>query len=322
MAPSRNRKRRRAPQTPVEEAANPQRGGKAYSQDMRRHCIAQRDSGDFNLSETLPCPKTLRRWVDRRDDEGTILPYEPSGNSPSQVIAGYERLLLALYRLGYPEATADEVIAFLHEYGNTHRVYSRTDISRAEDDLGLSRKAASTTANEAFSPANLQRREVFWTSPPPAGVFGSNFNSLVDYDEFALDIVKGERNHGKAYLDIRVRKRGNYTRDTKYTVLICVTATGERWITIRQVAGTDSVTVADFFNSLVLPGLNAIQPPRTFNIMMDNLNSHHSPLVTNAIYFSGHQPLFRPPYRPQDAPIEFVINSIDLEVQGTSSSLL
>lgn len=44
--------------------------------------------------------------------------------------------------------------------------------------------------------------------------------------------------------------------------------------------------------------------PHTF--LWDNLRSHHSPLVTNAVYShpGGHRYIARPPYRPQDGPIE------------------
>ena len=49
---------------------------------------------------------------------------------------------------------------------------------------------------------------------------------------------------------------------------------------------------------------------------MDDLSAHHAPRVANAIYLAGHRPLFRPPYQPEDAPIEYIINKIDTKLRA------
>lgn len=43
---------------------------------------------------------------------------------------------------------------------------------------------------------------------------------------------------------------------------------------------------------------------------MDNLTSHHHPMVMHLIAYYGHQVVFRAPYRPVDGPIEYVFNTI------------
>ena len=55
--------------------------------------------------------------------------------------------LLVVYRLVYPKAEADEVIAFIAQHSRFPRLYSRSDISIAEKAVGLTRKRGSTTAD-------------------------------------------------------------------------------------------------------------------------------------------------------------------------------
>jgi transposase len=282
--------------------------------DLRSYFIARYEDGTYNPNEPFaPCANSIKNWINRRDTEGNFRPYEHSGNSPSDVLRGREALLVAVYRTGYPEATADEVLAFVaNEVGV---VYSRSQLTECENNLGLCRKASSTTANQAFTPINLLKRDVFWSSPLPTGVLGVPLFDLVDIDEFGIDVTRVNRHFGKAYFSVRVRLKGQYTRSTKLSVIVCVAATGDRWIRVRQVAGTSAAAFESFLTEEVLPGLTAMQPPRVMNILMDNLNSHHAPRVVNSIYFSGHRPMFRPPYRPQDAPIEYIINQIDTKLR-------
>ena len=49
--------------------------------------------------------------------------------------------------------------------------------------------------------------------------------------------------------------------------------------------------------------------------MWDNLNSHFSPETFTAIREAGHSIIPRPPYSPQDGPIEYVFNVIELQLR-------
>ncbi len=45
-------------------------------------------------------------------------------------------------------------------------------------------------------------------------------------------------------------------------------------------------------------------------IIHDNLTSHKSPEVYEAVRLRSHRVVCRPPYRPQDGPVEFAINQV------------
>jgi transposase len=43
-------------------------------------------------------------------------------------------------------------------------------------------------------------------------------------------------------------------------------------------------------------------------LIYDNLTSHKAPEVYEAVRECGHRVVCRPPYRPQDGPVEYAIN--------------
>lgn len=49
--------------------------------------------------------------------------------------------------------------------------------------------------------------------------------------------------------------------------------------------------------------------------MHDNLTSHKADEVVDAIYTRGHRVLCRVPYRPNEAPIEWVFDQLACEVR-------
>ena len=88
-----------------------------------------------------------------------------------------------LFRGAFPKATAaDEVAAFIFRNTLKHnpRVFSPSQITYAEDSIGLTRKRGSTSAIQAFSPENIMRRNMFWTMEYPFGVVGVPTMSLID----------------------------------------------------------------------------------------------------------------------------------------------
>jgi hypothetical protein len=63
-------------------------------------------------------------------------------------------------------------------------------------ELNMSRKAASTEAFQAFTPRNLLRAELFWSRPPPLGIFQVRHRLLIDVDECGLAIEQCNRSKG------------------------------------------------------------------------------------------------------------------------------
>jgi len=62
--------------------------------------------------------------------------------------------------------------------------YSPSQVSRAEDRLGLWLKVGSTTtSNQAHRPINKLKRQMYWNDPFPMGIYGENTDLIIDIDE-------------------------------------------------------------------------------------------------------------------------------------------
>ena len=64
------------------------------------------------------------------------------------------------------------------------------------------------------------------------------------------------------------------------------------------------------FIERILDELDNNVPNRSIVFIMDSLNSHTNPLITNAILNAGHRYVFRDPYWPVDGAVEYVFNAI------------
>ena len=74
-------------------------------------------------------------------------------------------------------------------------------------------------------------------------------------------------------------------------------------------------TTAEMFREFIFGLLQRLPryPSRVF--IWDNLSSHYDPEVALAIYEAGHCILPRPPYSPQDGPIEYVFNTVEVQLR-------
>ena len=62
----------------------------------------------------FPSASTERRHVVLHNNEGNIRPCKLTGNKRATVLRCHDLLLLALYRITFPKATAAEINAFLY----------------------------------------------------------------------------------------------------------------------------------------------------------------------------------------------------------------
>ena len=135
-----------------------------------------------------------------------------------QLCSGHDLLLLALYRITFPKATAAEINAFLYRanYGSlTFRFYSPSQISETEKWIGLTRKKGSTTAAyQALLPFNKHKRWAYWNLPYPYGIADIRRQDIIDLDECGVEVQSADRNMGKAYVGRRV----------KQIICVCVSA--------------------------------------------------------------------------------------------------
>ena len=291
---------------------HPSRGGtRGYPTWFRVHELQQHAQG----LPTVASAPSLHRWRNR------LNPHRMTGNKEAETLVGYDQFLLCLYSVAYPEASADEIAAFI--YRNGGNLYSRSAITTRFNELEITRKVSSTEAHQAYLPQNVFKAQVFWNHPPPLGVVGIPRSKLLDFDEAGFSLEKVNRKRGRATKGIRVRKRGHYTRDKKITVRVAISPgdpnlpahvygsieNPRRWLEVSHDAGT----TADDHSRLcetVMNDLDTSEPGNdTRFFLWDNLISHHSPIVFQTVY--GHQGprryqiIPRPPYQPKWAPVEY-----------------
>ena len=90
----------------------------------------------------------------------------------------------------------------------------------------MTRKCAATTAEQAFTPQNILRAQLHWTTPWPIGIVGANYKN--DSDEFGLWVEKANPLRGKAPRGIAVRQAGKYGHGDKFTCVISIMEDGRR----------------------------------------------------------------------------------------------
>ena len=292
-----------------EDEPPPSRGGRAYSQDFRRNALNQLNAG-VPVDQIGVSDRTLRRWRQRQEEQGTANAYERQGNHEMRRFGPGDIALLIHYRLTFPKAQADEIITYIANNSFQHSIYSRQDITLMEKRLGFTRKVGSSRAFQSLLAHNQMRRQLFWSQPPPVGVHGLDRNRLIDIDEGGFSITSSVRSHGKAYRCVRVVQSGSYTRTRPWNLILAIDAQGRCWHRLSR-ENTNQFVYRDFvqtiMNSLPPQGTPAFVA-RTF--MHDNLSAHLAATVTNAIVGGGHHVIPRPPYMPSDGPIEYAINQV------------
>ena len=146
-------------------------GSRGYSVEMRQSEIWSQDHG----IPTVASRRSIQRWNQR------LHPYLMTGNGEREVIVGMEQYHLVLFLMAWPEARLDKIIAYVANTG-TGRVYTRAQVSRRLEELGMTKKVGSTEVRQASLPINLFKREQFWSMPVPFGVNGCDRRRLLDID--------------------------------------------------------------------------------------------------------------------------------------------
>ena len=106
---------------------------------------------------------------------------------------------------------------------------------------------------------------------------------------------------------------GAYGREEKWTLRLAIRPGGVVAFELVRDAGT---TIADFVGLVDKANahLNLVAPNVPHTLMWDNLSSHLNAAVSNAAEGAGHRCIARPPYRPCDAPIEYVFNQVEQQL--------
>ena len=193
-----------------------------------------------------------------------------------RLCSGHDLLLLALYRITFPKATAAEINAFLYRanYGSmTFRFYSPSQISETEKWIGLTRKKGSTTAYQALLPVNKHKRWAYWNLPYPYGIADIRRQDIIDLDECGVEVQSADRNIGKADVGKRVKQTGPYQKSTKYNLLLAISGDGanpRRWRDTWTGEGTTGPRMIDFIQA-ILNDIGPGTPQRRYCFTLDNL---------------------------------------------------
>lgn len=281
---------------------------------------------DYEAGRPVPrsMVRSIQRWLQK--EALGIGPLRMTGNKGTYGLAGEYLLLLVMYKMVWPHAHYIECSAFLANESTNGEIFTEKEISKALVGLGYTQKVTSTIAYQAFTPRNLLRRELFFSRPYPVGIFGTPRRLLIDVDEFGVHRNDANRKRGSSLKGLYIRKPGHYDRgDFKLTIILAVepgnpaldgntpptVGSTERprvWAEISEEPGTTASAYRAFLEQKPLATYNAAVEQRT--IIHDNLTSHKSAQVYEAVRQSGHRVVPRPPYRPQDGPIEYAINQV------------
>ena len=269
-----------------------------------------------------PSERSLRRWREQDRTLGHYRPHERNGGREASVFVGEDIILLATFRCKYPHANCYELIAFIWNtwgrYQDPPRFYDPSQITRAEQNIGLSRKRAAKTARQANTPRVQNWRHNYWNCPLPLGIANVRACDMIDMDEAVVTANEATRKYGKGFLFERVRYYGPYAREGGSVRLIMGISgdaqLGYRWAEIEEQRG--GTTFLEFYNMVdrISLYLQQQQPGRLFVFLMDNLNVHHNPMISMLLLNRGHAVVYRPPYTPEDGPIEFVFNVLESEL--------
>ena len=280
------------------------------------------------MSELDGSPSSVCRWLIRPQ------PCRKTGGKQREKLVGKDLLLLSIFLFAYPDASADQMSAFV--WNNGGDMCAQQEISARMKDVGMSKKVSSTEACQAFLPVNVRKARRFWNCPPPLGVVGVEHRRLTDVDEMGISLEQTNTKHGHAHKSVRIQKPGHHTRSTKLTVTMAVEpgdpsspphvdgsiARPRIWIMVREVGGTNAVEFASFCNCVCAdleqhPAPGDLDLHRVF--LWDNLMSHHTPIVAQTVEGRPSQNVFqivpRPPCQPKFGPIECFFAELGVELE-------
>ena len=310
------------------------RGGNPYPPEVREQVLLMYQTGgieslqtphlnQLRLQRKFPHIDTCKRWIRLHEETGHVLPKRATGNSHSErEIHGQDLFNLALFRTIRPKATIDEVRAYIHNRNPTVRPYSPSQVYRAEQRLGLSRKVASTTSDQAYRPDVKRRRRRYWTQSYPNGINDQSTADMIDIDEARFKLESQNRNRGKVMRHRRCDARGKYKKgEPGVSLIMGVSGDSQDPFEFHQQFSEGGTNLWRFFCFMedFIEWLATNRPGQTFCFTMDNLNIHKDPIILDMIEAAGHRVVFRAPYWSCDGAIEYVFNTIHTMLQSADN---
>ena len=306
------------------------KGGNPYPPEVRNQVIEIHETGGLDALKTpelnhlrarglFPHLDTCKRWIRQHQQTGHVLPKRATGNHHSnREIQRDDLFNLALFRLVKPKATIDECRAYIHNRNPTVAPYSKSQVVRAEQSLGLWMKVASSTSDEAYRPDNVYKRERYWSRSFPRGVHDQDTDYMIDIDEALFKLESQDRKRGKVAKCRRCDARGKFKKGVPGVSLLMGISGDENdpfeFHRTYYEGGTNTWRFYCFMRDFI-EWLDTNRPGDSFCFTMDNLNIHKSPVILDLIDSSGHRVVFRAPYWSCDGAIEYVFNTIHTMLQ-------
>jgi hypothetical protein len=151
---------------------------------------------------------------------GRLSPHPRTGNCARMQIVGTDLINLVVFLFTHPDATIDEIAAYLYNEGGD--MYSSQQISRRLKELDITKKISSVEAYQAQAEAVQRRVYCFWNRAPPLGIFQVPRRMLIDAGEFGVTIERCNQKKGWGLKLFRVRKDGHYGHGEKLTILFAI----------------------------------------------------------------------------------------------------
>ena len=194
MAPTKNPKVRAPPSKVRKSVPHPSGGGSCgYPLSERQSTMRIRNWGhenddtfnDLCTIHRFPYKRTTHQWDGRRNNNGTLQVFVMNINIPATALRGHMQLIVAVYRTMFPKCTQAEMNVFLYNSIPPHEeayFYSQSQITCAEDWIGLSQKCGSTMARQAYLPTNIAKMDMFRSLNYPGGSANISLLDMIDFD--------------------------------------------------------------------------------------------------------------------------------------------
>jgi hypothetical protein len=220
-----------------------------------------------------------------------------------------------------PKAYIDEVHTYIHNCNTENPPYSQSQIYWAELQLGLFRKAASSTSDFAYSPTNLFKCDEYWNQAFSDGIAGERMLDLIEIDESGYRLNPQNRSFGKVTREKHFNGCSKYKNGNGGVNLLMAILGDERvgqsfsFLKSYTKGGTNLLRFFNFMLKLC-NWLVANHPGRQILSTMDNLNIYKHPMIIHLLYSRGHCVVFQAPYWSCDGSIEYIFNTLQTRLQS------
>ena len=127
------------------------------------------------------------------------------------------------------------------------------------------------------------------------------------------------RKYGKVTREKRCDARGKYKKGEGSVSLLWQYQATSKQVSLSHSTGASRrgglICIDSSVTCQLCDWVDANRPGRSFLFMMDNLNLHMHPIVSNLINGRGHRVVFRASYWSCNGSIEYVFNTVQTRLQ-------